>query len=157
MAEKCTLQNLRTALVVSCALVAGSLANAQGQVTTPGTEVAVRTEISSLCEQVQKNQVLSVRYSYESASAAVREFHPYAVGYTKKKDVLLFGLQVKGYSKSAQAGESKIPDWRNFRVDRVRSIQTNGETFRPVRPDASELRAISQFICKNDTVMGRPS
>ncbi|HLK81515.1 MAG TPA: hypothetical protein VKT99_08480 [Xanthobacteraceae bacterium] len=99
-------------------------------------------------------QVIAFKYGYDPAAAEPRELEPYGVGYTQKRNVLLFGRQVKGYSKSADGGAPELPGWRNFRIDKIRSRTVNAlvSTFDAVRPEPEEYRYISEFICKNDSV-----
>ncbi len=125
------------------------------QVSNPQSQsIAVKADAVSLCALVGKMQVIALRYSYDPATAAPRELEPYAVGYTQKRNLLLFGRQVKGYSKSAESGVEDLPGWRNFRVDKIKTRMVNAlvATFDSVRPDPNEHRYISEFLCKNESV-----
>jgi len=127
----------------------------ESQVSNPQSQsIAVKADAASLCALVGKMQVIALRYSYDPATAEPRELEPYAVGYTRKRDILLFGRQVKGYSKSAESGVEELPGWRNFRVDKIKMRMVNAlvSTFDPVRPDPNEHRYISDFVCKNESV-----
>jgi hypothetical protein len=100
-------------------------------------------------------QVVAFRYGYDPVTSELREMQPYAVGYTRQRKVLLFGRQVKGYSKSAASGtEPVLPGWRNFRLDKIEKGVVNAlvSTFEPVRPDPAEHRYITEFVCKNEYV-----
>jgi hypothetical protein len=115
----------------------------------------LKADAASLCALVGKMQVVAFRYGYDPATAELRELQPYAVGYTKQHHVLLFGRQMKGYSKSAASGaEAGLPGWRNFRLDKIEKGMVNARvsTFDPVRPDPAEHRYITEFVCKNESV-----
>jgi hypothetical protein len=127
----------------------------KSQVSDPQSQgLVVKADAESLCALVGKMQMIAVRYGYDPATAEPRELEPYAVGYTRARNILLFARQLKGYSKSADSGLEKLPGWRNFRIDRVKNGIVNAlvSTFNPVQPDLSEQRAISEFVCKNEAV-----
>jgi hypothetical protein len=114
----------------------------------------LKADAASLCALVGKMQVIAFRYGYDPITAESRELEPYAVGYTRQRKVLLFGRQVKGYSKSSVDGAEALPGWRNFRIDKIEKGMVNAQTstFDPVRPDPGEHRYISEFVCKNEFV-----
>lgn len=116
--------------------------------------IVIKADAASLCALVGKMQVVTLRYGYDPVTAEPREIEPYAVGYTRKRDVLLFGRQVKGYSKSAESGAEELPGWRNFRIDKIRMRMVNAlvSTFDPVPSDPNEHRYISEFVCRNGLV-----
>jgi hypothetical protein len=115
-----------------------------------------KADVRSLCDLVSKMQVIGLRYYYDPITAEPRELYPYAVGYTRSGNVLLFGRQVKGYSKSAESGEAVLPSWRNFRVDKIKmkEVMALNSTFEPVRPNADEYREIVEFACKHVSAYG---
>jgi len=142
-----------------CALITATFivfsTTSESQIANPQSQgIAVKADVASLCALVGKMQVLALRYSYDPATAEPRELEPYAVGYTRKRDVLLFGRQVKGYSKSTESGAEELPGWRNFRVDKIKMKMVNAlvSTFDPIRLDPNEHRYISEFVCKNESV-----
>lgn len=114
--------------------------------------VVVKTDVASLCELVTKAQVVTLRYDYDPDTAELRELFPHGVGYTRKKDILLFGLQVKDYSRS---GSGNGKGWRNFRVDKIKIIKALNLTFKPVRPNFDDHKFITEFACKNEAAFGR--
>ena len=136
------------ALACAVFFVVSTTSESQSQV------LAVKADAASLCALVGKMRVVALRYGYDPATAEPREFEPYAVGYTKARNILVFGRQVKGYSRSAQSGADKLPGWRNFRVDKIkmRVVNALGSTFDPVPPDPNEYRYMSEFVCKNESV-----
>jgi hypothetical protein len=136
--------------VLICAAFAVLPTKSQSQVVDPQVQgLALKAEAASLCALVGKMQVISFRYAAEA-----RELEPYAVGYSRQRNVLLFGRQVKGYSKSGANGAEALPGWRNFRIDKIAKgiINARVSTFDPVRPDPGEHRYISEFVCKNEFV-----
>jgi hypothetical protein len=139
-----------------CAAFTGSSTPSEAQAPAPQAEgLALKADAAALCALVGKMQVVAFRYGYDPVTADLRELEPYAVGYTKQRNVLLFGRQVKGHSKSAAAsGAEALPGWRNFRIDKIEKGMINARisTFVPVRPDPAEHRYISEFVCKNELV-----
>jgi hypothetical protein len=137
-------------VLIGAAIVLVS-SSAQAEVANPQAQgLVLKADTPTLCALVGKMQVLTLKYNYDPDTAAPRELEPYAVGYTRKGDVLLFGRQVKGYSKSAENGAGELPGWRNFRVDRIKMRLVNAmtATFEPVRPQPATHRTISQFMCE---------
>ena len=129
--------------------------NSQSQAPNPQPQgIAIKADTASLCALVGKMQVIAFKYNYDPASSEPRELEPYGVGYTQKRNVLLFGRQVKGYSKSGDSGADGLPGWRNFRIDKIklRTVNALVSTFDAVRPEPDEYRYISEFICKNESV-----
>jgi hypothetical protein len=117
--------------------------------------LALKADAASLCALVGKMQVVTFRYGYDPVTAEPRELEPYAVGYTRQRKFLLFGRQVKGYSKSAAAGaQVALPGWRNFRIDKIDKGVVNAQvsTFEPVRPAPDDHRYIAEFVCKSELV-----
>ena len=119
-----------------------------------GQTISLKADAATLCALVGKMQVIILRYNYDPAGAEPRELEPYAVGYTKRRNILLFGRQVKGYSKSADSGTGDLPGWRNFRDDKIKMgvVGASGATFESVPPFANEHRFIAEFVCKNETM-----
>jgi hypothetical protein len=112
--------------------------------------IAVKADTATLCALIGKMQVLTLKYNYDPDAAEPRELEPYGVGYTRKGNVLLFGRQVKGYSKSAENGAGELPGWRNFRVDRIkmRVVNAMASTFDHIRPQPAARRTIAEFMCE---------
>ena len=147
----------RQALICALISVAGVAFSTRSESQAPNPQpqsIAIKAEAASLCALVGKMQVIAFKYSYDPATAEPRELEPYGVGYTQKRNVLLFGRQVKGYSKSADDGADGVPGWRNFRIDKIKLKTVNAlvSTFDAVRPEPDEYRYISEFLCKNDSV-----
>jgi hypothetical protein len=143
-----------------CAVFAVISTDSKSQVSGPQSQsIAVKADIKSLCELVVKMQVIALRYYYDPATAEPRLLHPYAVGYNTKsrnRNILLFGQQIKGYSLSIESGTGELPGWRNFRVDKINTINALNSTFKAdVYPDPKEYEFITQFACKNDSAFDR--
>jgi len=144
-------------LVWACTLVFAALfalpANSENKDATAQT-ITVKNDPTSLCEIVARRQVMAVTYNYDPADAQVRIVHPYAVGYSRRGNVLLFGRQVDGYSKSAAMGSDEIPGWRNFRTDKIKSMAARTDLFEPIPAPPIEYRAIENFACKVNSAFG---
>lgn len=139
----------------TCVTILVFSTTSKSQVSSPQSQgIALKADPASLCALVGKMQVIALRYGFDPAAAEPRELEPYAVGYTRKRDVLLFGRQVKGYSRSAQSDVDELPGWRNFRLDKIkmRTVGALASTFDPVRPDPNEYRYVVEFVCKNESV-----
>ena len=147
-------QQIFICALIGVAFVAFSTKSEAQAPNPPPQSIAIKADATSLCALVGKMQVIAFRYNYDPAIAEPRELELYGVGYTQKRNVLLFGRQVKGYSKSADDGAEGLPGWRNFRIDKIKSRTVNAlvSTFDAIRPAPDEYRYISEFICKNDSV-----
>jgi hypothetical protein len=140
---------------LACATFIAISTQSDAQAPNPQPGLALKADTAVLCALVDKMQVIAFRYGYDPVTAELRELEPYAVGYTRQRNVLLFGRQVKGYWKStAASGAEALPGWRNFRIDKIEKGMVNARvsTFDPVRPDPAEHRYISEFVCKNEFV-----
>ena len=139
---------------LSTALHAQAPSSTQAPAATQSDGLALKADATALCALVGKMQVIAFKYGYDPVTADPRELEPYAVGYTKQRKILLFGRQVKGYSKSTASGAEALPGWRNFRVDKIDKGVVNARvsTFDPVRPAPDEHRYITEFVCKNELV-----
>ena len=140
--------------LIGVAFIAFSTKSQSQATNLQSQSIAIKADAASLCALVGKMQVIAFKYSYDPAAAEPRELEPYGVGYTQKRNVLLFGRQVRGYSKSADSGVEGVPGWRNFRIDKIKLKTVNAlvSTFDAARPEPDEYRYISEFICKNDSV-----
>jgi predicted DNA-binding transcriptional regulator YafY len=150
------LDRLRMSVVaLICATIAAIPAASKAQVSTSEPDgLVVKADVSTLCALIGKMQVVALKYDYDP-DMEPREIHPYAVGYTRKGNALLFGLQIKGYSKSAQGGTAKLPGWRNFRIDKIRTLTALSSTFDLAHPNIGQSGSISKFACLNDSVVPR--
>jgi len=151
--------NPRRRHILVCALMGMTFVvvstKSQSQAANPQSQsIAIKADAASLCALVGKMQVITFKYGYDPATAEPRELEPYGVGYTRKRNILLFGRQVKGYFKSAESGAEELPSWRNFRLDKIKTGTVNAlvSRFDPVRPDPEEHRYISEFACKNESI-----
>ena len=143
------------ALALLCATFTVVSTAAESQVSSQQSQgLAIKADAAILCALVGKMQVVTLRYGYDPATAEPRELEPYAVGFTRRRNVLLFGRQVTGYSKSVERGAEDLPGWRNFRIDKIkmRMVNASSSTFDPVRPDPREHGAIQEFLCKNESI-----
>jgi hypothetical protein len=140
---------------LTCATFAVASTASQSQVSSPQIRtLAVKADVATLCALVGKMQVITLKYVYDPATAEPRELEPYAVGFTRKRDALLFARQTKGYSKSAENGAGDLPGWRNFRLNKIKGATVNvvGSTFESLQPNPNEHRFIAEFVCDNESV-----
>jgi hypothetical protein len=150
-------KELKLSLAWACTLAVAALfalpARSETKDATAQT-ITIKNDPTSLCEIVARREVMVVTYNYDPAGVPIRVVHPYAVGYTRHEDVLLFGRQVEGYSKSAANGSDEIPGWRNFRTDKITFMAERGDLFEPIPAPPTEYRAIQNFICKVKSAFG---
>ena len=86
--------------VLMCAAVAAISTVLEAQVTgSQSQSITLKADADTLCALVGKMQVLAFRYSDDPDNEDPRQLKPYAVGYTKAGNGLLFGLQTKGIFK----------------------------------------------------------
>ncbi len=94
--------------------------------TTTGTRRSIRqSEIQLLIDRAIDNKTRL----YMDYGPGLRLVEPHAYGRSGLDAPLLFAYQIGGASESGG-----IPDWRTFRVDRIKSVGLDSETFE-VRPD----------------------
>jgi predicted DNA-binding transcriptional regulator YafY len=103
-------------------------------------------DMTALCSLVDKKTPVALKYYYDGEAAPQRIVHPYAVGYTPSKNVLLFGLQVGGYSKSAASNNAK--GWRSFRTDKIKTLVALESTYTAVAADYPKSAVIVRYACK---------
>jgi predicted DNA-binding transcriptional regulator YafY len=102
---------------------------------------ATSSDVSSLCRFVENTTTLMLKYDGDPEGAQMRVIHLHAVGYTRSNDVLLFGLQVGGYSEPGKSNKG----WLNFRADRISSLSVLDQPFRPAnRKYPSDI----SYVCK---------
>ena len=109
---------------------------------------AVSVDATSLCAVVDAGASVSLAYYQDPADAEVRRVDAYAVGYTNRDNLVLFGRQTSGYSASAVAEGNDLPGWRRFRFDRIRHIDSDGTSFMAVFVDPEETLYLD-VICSN--------
>ena len=137
---------------LSFTLVLGVSAISAQDAALRSRDTSIKADVESLCLAVARKQVIAFRYHYDPTGVELRVVHPYAVGHTQRRHVLLFGQQVAGYSKSQQQSADEIPGWRNFRVEKIGAAEVQGGSFDPVKPPSDAHRAIREFVCKAETV-----
>jgi hypothetical protein len=133
-------------ICVSVILLVSTALHARPAKTESGRIIA-RNDVTSLCESVEKMKVVALKYYYDPDTAPERKLHPYAVGYTPSQNIIFFGLQVDGYSKSG--GSDSTKGWRNFRADRINRLTAFDTTFVPVQPEFPTKKVIVAYVCKN--------
>lgn len=80
---------------------------------------------STIEEAIKSRRVIRMDYD-----PGVRLVEPHALGYSRKGDLLLRAFQTDGASAS---GES--PNWKLFRLDRIRSATATNDNFVGPRPE----------------------
>ncbi|MFV2016265.1 MAG: WYL domain-containing protein [Candidatus Heimdallarchaeota archaeon] len=79
---------------------------------------------SQICDAISNKQVLE--FSYDGH---FRKVEPHTLGVSTKGNDLLAAYQVSGGSK-----KGKIPDWKQFNLDKIESLNVLEETFDAPRP-----------------------
>jgi hypothetical protein len=117
--------------------------------TTPA--LAAPSEVE-LCAMVAKSTELKVVHVNDKAGAEVRVFDLYGVGTTTANNLVVFGRQISGNSPSSTGGAAPLPDWRTFRVDRLKTIEDAGTTFTASAPTAADFKLMAKWSCANPVV-----
>jgi hypothetical protein len=102
-----------------------------------------------LCKFVASSSELRVVYTSDPVDAPVRIFDVYGVGETSAGNAAVFGRQVSGYSPTEGGGSAPLPDWRTFRLDRLKSVEDAGATFTANNPATNDTRLIAKWTCAN--------
>lgn len=66
----------------------------------------------------------TLAFEYDGYSRVVE---PYCLGYTGKNNLALRAYQTKG------SGKTKVPDWKLFRLQKIRNITSENGRFNEVR------------------------
>jgi len=59
----------------------------------------------------------------------IRIIEPYTVGVMENGDTYLRAWLIKGISKTGKTDPRVVPGWRLFRIDRIKTINSNNEKF----------------------------
>lgn len=94
---------------------------------------------STLCEAIQ-NQNL-VEFYYDGGQRVVE---PYCHGISTAGNEVLRGYQTAGFSSTGT-----VPDWKLFRVDKIRRLDITSNTFGGIRPsyDPNDSAMNHIFCC----------
>jgi predicted DNA-binding transcriptional regulator YafY len=65
-----------------------------------------------------------LRFEYDGHSRVVE---PYCLGYTDNSNLALRAYQTKG------SGKTKVPDWKLFKLQKIRNLESENEKFNGVR------------------------
>jgi hypothetical protein len=114
--------------------------------------LAAAPTADELCKFVASSSELRVVYTSDPADAPVRVFDIYGVGETSAGNPAVFGRQISGYSPIEGGGSAPLPDWRTFRLDRLKSVEDAGGTFTVENPGAADARLIAKWTCANPVV-----
>jgi hypothetical protein len=107
---------------------------------------------AELCAMVAKSSELKIVYTSDPADAPVRVLDLYGVGMTTANNLVVMGLQLSGYSPTSDGGTAKLPGWRTFRVDRLKSIEDAGKPYVSAVPPPAALRLVAKWSCANPVV-----
>jgi hypothetical protein len=104
--------------------------------------------IATYCRAVKEGCLVELTYKDDPLGQA-RTMHPYAVGTSKRDNILLFGEQLAGYSKSAAEGSGQMPGWRNFNLRKITGSAIGKASSEFHAPDPAELKAMKSYVCKH--------
>ena len=91
--------------------------------------------IQSLNHAIKKRHKVVIYYDGdEPGGKGLREIEPVCFGYSKSKNPVLRAWDNSGASHTGYKGKQPLPGWRLFRVDKILSFKSTGETFDEVKP-----------------------
>lgn len=89
----------------------------------------------TIIDAIRNKKVLVINYEGEEPGGnGLRYIEPVCFGYSKKNNPVLRAWDMEGASHRDFIGQSPLPNWRFFNVNKILSIQPTGETFSQVRP-----------------------
>lgn len=81
---------------------------------------------NTIKDAIQNRKVLSFQYDGHP-----RIVEPYCLGYTDKGNLSLRAYQTEG------RGKTRVPDWKLFKMGKIRSLEMTGNRFNNPRPGYS--------------------
>lgn len=90
--------------------------------------------ISQICSAIQNKKLLEFIYD-----GYFRRVEPHTLGVSKRGNDLLSAYQVSGESK-----EGKVPDWKQFNLEKIQDLIVLNETF--VNPRDGYTKGDSRMI-----------
>jgi predicted DNA-binding transcriptional regulator YafY len=112
--------------------------------------------IESLSDAINKRRKVIIYYDGdEPGGKGLREIEPICFGYSKADNPVLRAWDNSGASHTGYKGEQPLPGWRLFRVDKILSFKSTGETFNDPKPgfnpngDKGMVRVISLVTFDN--------
>ena len=123
-----------------------------GLAATATSAAAATMTADELCKLVTAGSEVRVVYSQDPADAEVRVLDLYGVGTTSAGNLAVFGRQISGYSPKSGGGTATLPDWRTFRLDRLKAVEDTGKSFTAETPKPNDSRLIARWSCTNPAV-----
>lgn len=80
---------------------------------------------AQICDAIRDRKLLEFYYD-----GHIRKVEPHTLGVSKKGNDLLAAYQVSGGSK-----DGRVPDWKQFNLEKIESLKTLDEIFYAPRPD----------------------
>jgi len=71
----------------------------------------------------------------EPGGRGIREIEPVCLGVSKAGNKVVRAWDLEGASHTAYKGEQPLPGWRLFRLDKINSVKSTGNTFNEMRPN----------------------
>jgi len=103
--------------------------------TTITNLITEQASLQDLVDAVKNRKVMIIYYDGdEPGGKGLREIEPVCFGYSKSKNPVLRAWDNSGASHTGYKGEQPLPGWRLFRVDKILSFKSTGETFDEVKP-----------------------
>lgn len=88
---------------------------------------------SQICDAIRNKQVLEFSYN-----GHFRKVESHTLGVSKRGNDLLAAYQVSGGSK-----EGKVPDWKQFNLDKIKGLNVLDETF--INPRSGYVKGDSRM------------
>ncbi len=95
-------------------------------------------------EELLKSAIQERRFvNFHYEDQPIRKAAPHAVYYSTAGNLNLDAFQYDGYSKTG-----RLPDWRNFTLDKIRNLEILEETFEIAHGYNPRSSKYSRFVCK---------
>ena len=92
--------------------------------------------IDSVVKAIRERKRVIIYYEGdEPGGRGIREIEPVCLGVSKAGNKVVRAWDLEGASHTAYKGEQPLPGWRLFRLDKINSIKSTGETFDEMRPN----------------------
>lgn len=92
--------------------------------------------IDSVQDAIKKRQVVIIYYDGdEPGGRGLRQIEPVCLGRSKRNNLVLRAWDEEGASHRGYLGTRPMPGWRLFKLDKILTFKSTGETFDTPRPN----------------------
>lgn len=92
--------------------------------------------IDAVQDAIKKRQVVIIYYDGdEPGGRGLRQIEPVCLGRSKRNNLVLRAWDEEGASHRGYLGTRPMPGWRLFKLDKILTFKSTGETFDTPRPN----------------------